>query len=338
VATPDDKIRELLDDTRRLDKTLRRAFPSWNEAEDADFLAQRGALRDQLQHRLSHQRAQPLVPTDEERAQLDQARLATTGSHTIYALTAMHGRVKPFTSIWTGHCQSVRVTLPATPAEATTIWTHVGAVEPSDHLAFSIQQIVEGYTAVFGTTPTVARVDLITGARSLGRFSPISIYLAYASASDTVPIFYVLESGSAQGNPEVLYFAPTMGVSIHQEAGFSFTPFACKTNWYTGALTMDSSGAEPANITISIAQEKDGQRHYLTLSVDYSVTEPAGIIWPVALQAEAVMRVFAIAQGMGCELELWERALGDGARVLFDWTTKPPIKGSSEGYSGCSTT
>lgn len=337
----DDQLSELLDDTSRLARALRRAFPSWDDdRDDPDRDAIYEARREELRHcpDQAFKRVQPLAPPKQERQRLDEARLATTGSHTLYALSATHGRVKPFVSDWMGHCQSVRVTLAATPDEATTIWTHLGAVEPRDHLAFSVQQIVEGYAAAFGTTPSVARVDLITGARLIGRFSPISIYLAFTNATDTLPSFYVLESGSAQGNPEVLYFAPSMGVPIHQEAGFSFTPFACKSNWYTGTLTMDSSGTEPANITISIAQEKDGTRHYMTLSVDYAVSEPAEVILPVALQAEAAMRVFAIAQGMGCELEWWEEALGDCARLSFDWTTKPPIKGTSQGYSGCSTT
>ncbi|MFV8756042.1 hypothetical protein ACNOYE_36280 [Nannocystaceae bacterium ST9] len=334
----DEQLRALLDDSKRLARVLKRAFPSWDDDRDGDHEEIFEARREELRH--THERAferiRPIAPKKAERSELDAARLATTGRHTLYALHASHGRVKPFASKWVGHCQSVRVTLPATPADAETIWTHLGAVEPTDHLAFSVEQIVEGYAKTFGTTPTVGRVDLITGARLIGRFSPISIYLALASASDSVPIFYVLESGSAQGKPEVLYFAPSMGVAIHQQAGFSFTPFACKTNWYSGVLTMSSDGTEPTNITISIAQEQDGERHYLTLDVAYTVSEPAEVILPVALQAEAAMRVFAIAQGMGCELETWERALGDCARVSFEWETKPPIRGSGDGYSGCS--
>jgi hypothetical protein len=337
----DDQLGELLDDTTRLARALRRAFPGWDDSrDDPDHDAIYEARREELRHcpDAAFRRVQPLAPPKREREALDEARLATTGTHTLYALAATHARVKPFTSNFTGNCQSVRVTLAATAAEAKTIWTHLGAVEPRDHLAFSVEQIVEGYAAAFGTTPTVGRVDLITGARLIGRFSPVSIYLAFTSASDTLPSFYVLESGSAQGNPEVLYFAPSMGVPIHQQAGFAFTPFACKTNWYEGTLTMDAGGTEPSNVTIAVAQEQDGTRHYLTLSVDYVVTTPAEVILPVALQAEAAMRVFALAQGMGCELEWWEEALGDCARISFDWTTEPPRKGSSEGYSGCSTT
>ncbi len=318
----------------RLHEILQRAFPGWDA--ERDDVGAAPARHETLSRHFDPSGIVPM-PTSAEQDDLATARERALERHTVYALAANHDRVKPFVSNWIGHCQSVRVSLPATPEQARTIYTRIGRVEPSDHLAFSVQQIVDGYAAQFGTTPRVERVDLITGARILSRFSPISIYLAYAQASDSQPIFYVLESGSAQGNPEVLYFAPQMGVEVHQQAGFQFTPFACKTNWYTGSLTMDSSGAEPARIDISIAQENDGARHYLDLHVGYAVSEPTPVIHPLALQIQAAMRVFAIAQGMGCELEWWESGLGDIARSTFEWIDAPPRKGSGEGYSGCST-
>jgi hypothetical protein len=129
-----------------------------------------------------------------------------------------------------------------------------------------------------------------------------------------------------------------MGATILDEAGFQFTPFACKRNWYTGKLIMNRAKTEPSVVSISIAQERDGKRHYLELTASFEVVEPGKVVWPVALQIQAALRVFAIAQGMGCKLELWEWGLGQVGRSAFDWIVEPPTRGSPEGYSGCSKT
>ena len=68
----------------------------------------------------------------------------------------------------------------------------------------------------------------------------------------------------------------------------------------------------------------------------FEVVEPGKVIWPVALQIQAALRVFALAQAMGCKLELWEWGLGQVARSAFDWIAEPPPRGTPEGYSGCS--
>jgi hypothetical protein len=330
-------VDDLFDDLGKLRQVFDRAFPGPGLDE-----RELEALRDKLrraepQPGLERLHRETARPTDEERA-ADELQAAASGKHTIYAVTARHQRSKPFTSDWVGHCQSVRVTLPARASGAEPIWTHLGVVKPSDHLAFSIEEIVAGYTAQFGACPQVERLDLVTGARhlDLDRFSPISVFLAYEHVDDSQASFYVLESGSAQGKPEVLYFAPTMGATILAEAGFAFTPFACKDNWYTGKLIMNRAKTEPSVVSISIAQEREGQRHYLDLTASFEVVAPGKVVWPIALQIEAALRVFAIAQGMGCELQLWERGLGEIARVAFDWIADPPRRGSSEGYSGCS--
>ena len=335
-----DLVDDLLDDLGKLEKLLRRAFPASLQP-DADELA---ARRDKLRRCDEEAGLEHVVPEEAKAppAEIEAARVqeAARGRHTIYAITARHNRTKPFNSDWVGHCQSVRVTLPQTRDEAEPIWTHLGVVKASDHLVFSVEEIVAGYRERFGAEPKVARVDLITGARhyDLDRFSPISIFLAYERAADTQPSFYVFESGSAQGNPEVLYYAPTMGATIFENAGFSFTPFACPENWYTGKLIMNRAKTEPSVVSISIAQQRDGARHYLTLTTSYEVVEPGPVIWPVATQIQAALRVFAIAQGMGCELELWEWGLGQIARSAFDWITEPPERGRSQGFSGCSQT
>jgi hypothetical protein len=46
-------------------------------------------------------------------------------------------------------------------------------------------------------------------------------------------------------------------------------------------------------------------------------------VWPVALQIQAALWVFAIAQGMGCKLELWEWGLGQLGRSAKDIPAAP---------------
>ena len=336
-----DLVEDLFDDISKVSRLLRRAFPGTQPDED-EVRARRDKLRRaEIEPGLervckSADQQQPTGPSDAER---EAARLQeeARGKHKIYAITVRHHRTKPFAADWVGHCQSVRVTLPRTRAEAQPIWTHLGVVKAADHLLFSIEELVEGYATRFGARPTIGRLDLVTGARhyDLDRFSPVSVFLAYEHATDEQASFYVYESGSAQGKPAVLYYAPTMGATIHDSAGFQFTPFACATNWYTGKLIMNRTKTEPSVVSISISQERDGQRHYLELTASYEVVEPGKVVWPVALQIQAALRVFAIAQGMGCKLEPWEWGLGQIARSAFDWIAKPPQRGASEGYSGC---
>ncbi len=335
-----DLVEDLFEDVGKVSRLLRRAFPGTQPGED-EVRARRDKLRRaEVEPGLERlQRRDLQAESDDAEREAARRQEAARGAHTIYAITARHHRSEPFESDWVGHCQSVRVTLPATRAEAAPIWTHLGVVKPEDHLLFSIEEIVAGYAEQFGARPKVGRLDLITGARhyDLDRFSPISIFLAYEGAEDKQASFYVYESGSAQGNPAVLYYAPAMSATILAEAGFQFTPFACKDNWYTGKLIMNRARTEPSVVSIAIAQERDGQRHYLELTASYAIVEPGKVIWPVALQIQAALRVFAIAQGMGCELELWEWGLGQLARSAFDWIAEPPQRGTPEGYSGCTT-
>jgi hypothetical protein len=334
-----DLLDELFDDIGKVSRLLRRAFPG-TQPDDDEIRARRDKLRRaEAEPGLERLQRPGLEPEDAEREAARRQEEAR-GKHTLYAVTARHHRSKPFASDWVGHCQSVRVTLPRTRSEAVPIWTYLGVVKPEDHLLFSIEELVDGYAQHFGARPNVQRLELVTGARhyDLDRFSPISVFLAYEHATDKQASFYVFESGSAQGNPAVLYWAPRMGATLLDEAGFQFTPFACKSNWYTGKLIMNRAKTEPSVVSISIAQERDGKRHYLELTASFEVVEPGKVVWPVALQIQAALRVFAIAQGMGCKLELWEWGLGQVGRSAFDWIVEPPTRGSPEGYSGCSKT
>lgn len=259
-------------------------------------------------------------------------------ARTLYGLTTTHERTQPFHSSFVEECQAVRISLSCGRAEAKGIWTHLGLVKPDDHKIFSVEEVRAHYQTAFSKPPPAfSRVDLITGGRYLDlvRFAPISIFLAYENDDSETPLFYFLESGSVTGRPEVLYYASQMGESILTEAGFAFTPFACAQNWYDGLLTMTADGTEPASIVIPISQEKNGERHYLTVTVNYAIAPPGEVIFPGAQMIIAVMRVFALGLGLQLDRGLIGRAMGKWCLKRTQWGEKPPLDGQADGYCGC---
>lgn len=334
-------IKELLADPSLVHDLLSRALP--DETVDRADVARRLELLlklDPPRLRLDRHGAQTGGELTHEHLQAQARQEAERGTHTIYSIDARHHRVEPFEANWEGkNCQSVRVSLPEAEDPDAEIWTYLGVVKAKDHKLFSIEEVVRDYQTAFGRAPTVGRADFITGARHLGlaRFSPISIVLAYTNPEDTVPAFYFLESGSAQGNPARLYYAPEMAASIHTQAAFKFSPMACKDNWFTGGLHMDDAGVEPTQVYSKVAQEKDGSRTYLHLSANFTVIDPGPVNPPLMAQLEASLRVFALARGMGEDVidrELQD-VLARCALEIYKWDTEPPSSGTSEGYFGC---
>jgi hypothetical protein len=343
----DPLLKDLLANPERLAEFLAKTLPddavtAANIADRLNLLHELDDDRLDLRDLLAGLEHTPLRQ-DERIAANEALQLAAAGQYKIYAIDARHHRVEPYEADWHGgDCQQVRVTLPQAPNQAKWIWTELGVVKPSDHLLFSVRQVASVYNAVYGRVPTIGRVDLITGARHLDidRFAPLSIFLAYENASDELPSFYFLEAGSAQGNPEAIYTTEHMQASVHSPAGFSFTPFACANNWYTGGLRMDASGIEPATVFNSVAQLKDGQRHYFELTANYSLITSGSVEvkWPILAQIEASLRVFALAQGMDATVispPALQDLLGDCARRIYEWVKQPPRSGPSNGYDGC---
>jgi len=332
-----DFVEDLFDDAEKVQRIFRRAFPGTDQPDEEELRARTRKFR-RAEHDKVLERAHRDGELDERETAAAARQEAAKGKHTLYLVTARHNRIKPFASDFSGMTQAVRVTIPKTRAEAEPIWTYLGVVKAEDHLMFSVEEVIAGYKAKFGRTPKVSRVDLLTGARhyDLDRFSPLSVYLAFAEQDDVHPIFYAYESGSAQGSPAVLYWAERMDALIRAPGGFRFTPFSCPEDMYTGKLVMNRANTEPKILSVSISQTKDDRRHYITLTTSYRIVEPGKVVWPVALQIQAAMRVFAIAQGMGCKLEVWEWGLGQVGRNAYDWITEPPQRGRGEGYSGCS--
>ncbi len=330
----DQEVLELFRDEERFFRLVSQVFPSGRFDRKTVFDIMETARRsgDPLVQHLGP--GKPLSPE----AQKALERQNGSGGHTLYRLEAGHSRDQPFQSAFVEECQAVRVTLPQKPSQEHAIWTHLGVVKAHDHKLFSVEEFKADYQRAFGEpAPTVARVDLVTGARYLDlvRFSPISIYFAYEKEADERPSFFFLESGSVTGRPEVLYYAKDMTTVIHAEAGFAFTPFACAQNWYKGTLTMTKDGIEPESVLISVAQEKDGQRHYLDVFVGYQVAKPGNVICPGTQAIVAVMRVFAIGLGLQFERGVIERAVGEWCCKQVPWKIEPPLHGSPDGYCGC---
>lgn len=287
----------------------------------------------------------PIRPGSRPWTDIDRRR--ARDKYTIYRLEAKHTRREPIEAGFTGKCQAVRVSLPATTVDRDSyIGTFIGKVEAADHMLFSVEAVRDFYQRTCGNTPKLERVDLITGARFLGRrFSPVSIYLGYARADQPEkPSFYVLEGGSATGQAKALYLAKDMTEIIHQKSGFSFTPLACPNNWYKGALEMKSDLRHPQRVYLTSAQERDGSFDYLDISVRYYVSKDIQrVIAPFELQVEAAMRVLAIASQMGCELKQghgggMQPVLGPIAEAMMPWDTRPRGSGTKAErlrYCGC---
>jgi hypothetical protein len=261
----------------------------------------------------------------------DMARRRARGRHTTYRLHATHSRSQPIESKFTGECQSVRVSLPQSkPNPDSYIGTYIGRVEAADHLLFSIDEVCKAYELRHATPPAIERVDLITGARFMGRrFSPVSCYLAYENASALdKPSFFILEGGSASGKPKALYVARGMDTVLHEQSAFQFTPLGCSANWYTANLVLAPDG-QPKTVHLTSAQERDGSHGYFSLEVSYAIEQrPKRVISALNLQIEAAMRVLAIAEQAGCELGLgkgggMQPVLGPTAEATMSWDIRP---------------
>lgn len=276
----------------------------------------------------------------------DMARRRARGRHITYRLHATHNRSQPIDSKFTGECQSVRVSLPRNkPAADSYIGTYLGRVEAADHLLFSIDEVCRAYELRHGTPPTIERVDLITGARFMGRrFSPVSCYVAYTDANALgSPRFFILEGGSAAGKPKALYVAQDMDMVLHEQSAFQFTPLSCSQNWYTGGMSVTPDG-HPATVHLTSAQERDGSYGYFALEVRYAVEQqPKRVISSLNLQIEAAMRVLAIAEQAGCELGLgngggMQMMLGPAAQDSMSWDIRPKGRATMSErnrYCGC---
>jgi hypothetical protein len=189
-----------------------------------------------------------------------------------YRVSATHDRELPDFMPFTGHLNMVRVTLPADKPR--TFKTQIGDVIPNDHLLATVAEVRSKFGGVMGP---IQRVDVVTPARFGGvRFGAISVFLGYRQG-ETQPSFYVLEAGTATGEPKVLYEAPSFGTVLLEWAGYKPTPFASSKHIYTGKLTRTQDSPDILRIT---AHKNQAAAPYIKLTVKFEETRHPIAIWP----------------------------------------------------------
>lgn len=207
-----------------------------------------------------------------------------------YWVESKHTRVAPAGfDPFVGELAMARVTLPLSQPKSFN--TAIGKILPGDHLIDTVLEANQKY-ARFLEAP-LGRVDLITPARQGVRFGAISILLGYRLPKDPLPFCYILEAGTATGQPKVLYLGKTMDVTINSYSGYQPTPFACPSHAYTGKLTMN--GDDPSLLTIRARPVEGGKSQPVYIQIDASFSRQQGDvknIWPGFLIARAAAIVF----------------------------------------------
>jgi hypothetical protein len=208
-----------------------------------------------------------------KRGQEAVARAIPADGFRYYDIEAIHDRSIPDLDPFKGRMSMVRVTLPQTNAEIEDFHTGIGTVGKGDYLYRSVEELKQTYQGLpYGAT---TRLDLITPARELGmRFGAISAYLGYTGGP--TPSFYVLEAGTATGEPKVPFACATINGGIVAYSGYQPTPFARKDHVYRGTLTV--VGDNPTQLWLTA--EATAHKPYITLSVTFTETTTPRNIWP----------------------------------------------------------
>jgi hypothetical protein len=203
-----------------------------------------------------------------------------------YKVAATHDREKPDLGPFTGHLGMVRVRLPAKNLESFKN-TALGDVLASDHLMANIAEVTKKYGGLMGP---IERVDLVTPARLANlRFGAISIYLGYRPG-DVNPSFYVLEAGTATGEPKVLYESTAIDNQLVEFSGYEPTPFSRQSHVYTARLTL--SGDSPSLLRIT-AHKDSSTTPYIRLRVTFEETDNPIAVWPGMHLLQAVVIVLS---------------------------------------------
>jgi len=207
------------------------------------------------------------------RGQQAVARAMPAAGFRYYDIEAIHDRSIPDLDPFKGRMSMVRVTLPQTNAEVKDFHTGLGTVVTRDYLYRSVEELKQTYQGLPYSATT--RLDLITPARELGmRFGAISAYLGYTGGA--TPSFYVLEAGTATGEPKVPFACATIGGGIVAYSGYQPTPFAKKDHVYRGNLTV--VGDNPSQLWLTA--EALPHKPYISLSVTFTETTSPRNIWP----------------------------------------------------------
>jgi hypothetical protein len=211
---------------------------------------------------------------------------------TYYKCVAKHSRVSPggFDPFF-GELAMVRVRLPTSqPRDFSSV---IGQVNSSDHLLKTVDDLNDRYEGGLGYR--CQRVDLITPPRQLLRFAAVSVLLGYRDESKD-PTCYVLEAGTALGQPKVVYLGKQLTSEINRITGYKPTQFSCSDNAYRG--TLDVVGGDPTRLQIAARDILGGTTSappYMQLDVSFTKQTGTEIdsIWPGFLIARAALIVKA---------------------------------------------
>ena len=287
---------------RKLYQALKKSFPDAKVSND-DILALAVCVR-------HFKKKKEAIPSELEDIDLDPYEAALEESsmrvpadqvqtlhepdddYRYYWVEAVHTRRTPLGfEPFVGHLGMVRVTLPTSRPRI--FRTAFGRVTPSDHLIDTVYEANQKYSAHLGYP--IKRLDLITPARQNLRFGAISVMLGYRGDADAEPSCYILEAGTATGQPKVLYLGKHLGASINAYSGYRPTPFACPSHAYLGTLTV-KDGDEPDQLEISSRAIEGGvsQQPYINVSIQWTrQRDTLKNIWPGFILAQATAIVLS---------------------------------------------
>lgn len=176
-----------------------------------------------------------------------------------------------------------------------------------------------------------AKVDVIAGIRWMGRFAPVTLYLAFKKADDAVPSFYVIESGLATGQSRTAYLSThfTSGEpQVHAQGMYEPTPFASNAHWYNASLTM--KGDDPVQLVIHSGRSPDVKQAYIAVIMNYEAqgTQTPENIVGYQYLLEATGRIAAIAEGLCIDagFGIWQKPLAAIGRKSLHWDRLPNQK------------
>lgn len=218
-----------------------------------------------------------------------------------YWVEAAHARKQPSHYLpFVGRLAMARVTLPLSTPE--TFRTALGTIEPADHLLATVQEANQKFAR--NLDAPLARVDVITPLRQGPRFGALSIYVGYRDATQG-PSCYILEAGTATGQPKVLFLGATLDATINQYSGYKPTPFSCPDNAYWARIHFEGDSPKQLHIKARKLANNVSQPHYMELMISFT-EQTAGLrnIWAGAVLAEAALIVWVRQQrGLqdGCE-------------------------------------
>jgi hypothetical protein len=317
----------------RVSEWLRKSFPGADigvsevamllealKTSEPDFIA---ALESILKESI------PTVSLEHESAAAVEGDEETAVHHTTYRIDAVHLRATPIYSCFTGVVKAVRVRLHQN--SRLPFFTRYGTVWADDHIVFTNDEIRDWLSENHPDfKASFARVDLITPARhDFFRFAPVALFFAYETVTSTVPSFFIIESGYANGKPGVLYLGRTMTTEVVAKTGYKPTPFSNPNNWYSSTLTLQKVD-EPDVLVIESREQLD-ERPYITLTMKYTVeAAPGQVIFPGKQFAEAGIRIASISLGMGEELDELEKWIAEFGLKRLQWNLWPVPERTSQ--------